>query len=217
MNLESHLSQISNNSLLMRTHINYLNKLDIEGFQPNVCYDIGACVLHWTRGAQNIWPNAEYVLFDAFEPAEFLYKPFKHFTGVLSNVDGKEVKFYQNNIIPQGNSYYKEATEFFPTSQFIMKKTRTLDSVVSDMNLPKPDLIKIDVQGSEIDVINGAINTIKHAKYLIVELQHTQYNEGAPMADFSIPYIESLGWKCIKERFSDNGPDADYCFINTNY
>jgi len=186
-------------------------------FEPRVIYDIGSCVLHWTKEAKKLWPDAEYVLFDAFEPAAVLYTGYKNFVGVLSDNDDKIVKFYQNDHLFGGNSYYKEFNDgVFPPDKYIEKKCNKLDTVVQANNFPLPDLIKIDVQGAEKDIIAGALNTLKHAKYLIVEMQDVDYNIGAPKVFETKPYIESLGWTCIAEKFSDNGPDADYCFVRNN-
>jgi len=49
---------------------------------------------------------------------------------------------------------------------------------------------------------------------MIVELQHSNYNRGAPVVTESLPFIESLGWKCDSYAFQNNGPDADYSFVN---
>jgi FkbM family methyltransferase len=219
-NMEAHLLALSALEVMPPNHIAFLHKLKNEmNFHPKVIYDIGACVCHWTHAASKVWDNAEYVLFDAFQAAEFLYKPYKHHVGVLSDSDDAIVKFYENPYSPGGNSYYREigcaSGDYFPEDVYTCKKTSKLDTVVRSKQFPLPDLVKIDVQGSELDVINGGLETIKSAKYLIVELQHTQYNRGAPRSHISKPYIESLGWKCIAERFQDNGCDADYCFENT--
>jgi hypothetical protein len=32
----------------------------------------------------------------------------------------------------------------------------------------------------------------------------------------TIEYLNANGWKIVESKFSDNGPDADYLFINTN-
>jgi FkbM family methyltransferase len=198
-------------------HFNFLKKMKYEfNFEPKVCYDIGACVLFWTRKANEVWPDSEIVLFDAYEPAEIFYKNHKYHIGVLSNEDNKEVKFYQHDYLIAGNSYYKENTRVYTDDMGVVKKTRTLDSVIKEKNLPLPDLIKIDVQGAELDILNGAELALSNCKYLIVELQSVQYNLGAPLAPTTIKYLEDKGWECIARKFSDNGPDADYCFVNTN-
>lgn len=213
----NNIIQVYYNDLLNKNYIMFLEKLKSEyKFIPNVCYDIGASTLHWTRHAERIWPKSEIILFDAFQPATILYKKYNYYCGVLSDKDNKQVKFYQNDILFAGNSYYKEINKnVYPEDQYILKTTRTLDSIVNERNFPYPDLIKIDVQGAELDIIKGAQNILAYAKYLLVELQHITYNEGAPLVNETKKYLESIGWECIAEKFSDNGPDADYCFRNT--
>lgn len=216
MNLQKHLRELSMSQGLPKDHISYLHELKRGGFDPAVIYDIGSCVLHWTNVAQSIWPNAHIILFDAFAPAQFLYTKHDHFIGVLSDVDGKMVRFYQNDRMPGGNSYYREvgcpSGDFFPVNNYIEKTTRSLDSIVREMNFPPPDLVKVDVQGAEADVIKGGNSTILHAEKLIVEMQHTEYNSGAPLVYETLPFIEALGFKCTHPKFCNNGFDADYGF-----
>jgi FkbM family methyltransferase len=218
--VHNNIMKVHNKDLLPINHVNYLKKLkEIVDFHPRVCYDIGACVLHWTRHAESIWSNTKVILFDAFEPASFLYKDHDHHVGVLSDEDNKEIKFYQNDLLFGGNSYYKERDMkdrevYFPEENHLVKITRSLDSVVLERNFPFPDLIKIDVQGAELDILKGATKVLEHAKILLIELQHQEYNQGAPLVNVTRKYLEDLGWECTTEKFSNNGPDADYCFIN---
>lgn len=223
MDLETFYTDLSKQRDMPVNHVKYLQKLKASGFEPKVIYDIGCCVLHWTYEALDLWPNATYVLFDANEATSFLYKPFLHYTGVLSDEDNKVVKFYQNDKLPTGSSYYREVffgDSIFPPEKYIEKKTRTLDSVVAEYGFPKPDFIKIDVQGSEKDVVKGGINTIKNAERLIVEMQHVNYNENAPLYNVTLPYIEtSCGFTCTDPLFQCNGPfypDGDYGFVRND-
>ena len=220
-NVINNLKHYRNLDLLPIPHREFLNKLKIEyNFIPKVCYDIGANVLHWTRHAESTWSNTIIYLFDAFSPGEILYNKYEYTISVLSDIDNKLVKFYQNDFCPGGSSYYREIafdnSKFFPENNYIEKLTRTLDSIVKEKNYRLPDLIKIDIQGAELDVLKGAVETLKHATFLLVELQNIQYNKDAPLANVTIDYLKSIGWDCIAEKFSDNGPDADYCFINKN-
>ena len=213
------LSNLGKYNIFPKDHIKYLEKLKNTGFKPKIVYDIGCCVLHWTKEIKKLYNDVEVILFDAIDDAEFLYTDYKYHIGVLSNEDDKIVKWYQNLDEPAGNSYYREignkySEKLFPINNYMNKITCKLDTIVEKNNYPYPDIVKIDTQGSEIDIIMGGINTIKHAKYLIVELQHTQYNEGAYLADESIKIIENLGFKCIAEKFNETPVDGDYCFEN---
>ncbi len=52
-----------------------------------------------------------------------------------------------------------------------MKTTQTLDTIVKTKNYKYPDLIKIDAQGGELNILEGAKECLNHATCLIVELQ----------------------------------------------
>jgi len=216
--LKNHLLYLHHLDITKKEHSDYLLNLKNQGFEPKVIYDIGSCVLHWTKEAKKIWPDAQYILFDAFAEAEIMYQGYDYHMGVLSDKDNNIVKFYQNNYSPGGNSYYREIGcengKYFPEDKYIEKITKKLDTIVKDRGFPLPDFVKIDVQGSEIDIIKGGLNTLKHASRMIVELQHTEYNAGAPKSDISMPSIEEiLNFKCTDPLFCNNGADGDYHFM----
>jgi len=223
LEIKKYIQNWHNDFSIPNDHINFLKKIAID-FEPHVIYDIGANVLHWTREAHKIWPNSEIIVFDAVQDVEFFYKEhnLKYNIGVLSDEDNKVVKFYGNTYNFGGNSYYKEigsskSNEIYPENLYTEYKTNKLSSVVEKNNFQLPDLIKIDVQGAELDIIKGSLTIINNAKFLIVELQHTQYNRGAPLADITIKFLEDNNWELIASKFCNNGPDADYCFKNKKY
>jgi len=221
--VQERLKSLQMMKLLPENHVNHMMALrDQQKFTPKVVYDIGACVLHWTNEAKTVWPTAEFIAFEAIDTAEFLYKEkgMRYQMGVFSDVDGKEVDFYQNNNDPGGNSYYRENPEFssmvdqlYNESHRRRLKTITLDTAVAKNKFPLPDLIKIDVQGAELDVLRGGLNTIKNVKHIILELQHVEYNKGAPHCDVIIEFMKEQGFDCTG-MFNDSGPDGDYHFIN---
>jgi FkbM family methyltransferase len=222
-NIKMRITELHNIGCIPKNHVDFLKQLSID-FKPTVVYDIGANVLHWTREARKIWPKSEIIAFDAMQTAEFLYKEHnvKYHIGVLSDTDNAIVKFYENIEHPAGNSYYKEighqlSSEIYPEDKYTEQTAMSLKSVVKQKQFPLPDLVKMDVQGAELDILRGGIEVINKAKYLIVELQDVQYNRGAPLADQTIDYLTQNGWDLIARKFSDNGPDGDYCFVNTKY
>jgi FkbM family methyltransferase len=215
---EVYLLELSKKKLIPQDHISYLQKLKSEGFEPKVIYDIGACVLHWTKEAEQIWPDAKIIVFDAMDITEFLYKDYDHFNGVLSDVDGRMVDFTEDTKLPGGNSYYRENenqnnSEYLRNAKTIKKTAYTLDSVVKDKKFPLPDFIKIDVHGAEVDVLRGATDSLKNVQRMVIELQEVDYNKGAPKVSESLPFIESLGFTCTDPKFCNNGSDADYGFV----
>lgn len=220
--VKARLKFLGSHRLLPNQHVDYLGKIrDEYGFTPKVAYDIGACVLHWTDGAKFVWPDAEYVAFEAMDSAEFIYQDhgMKYHMGLLSDKDDQELTFWQNEMNPGGNSYYRENSELSRGADILytdanrkVMKSVTLDTVVRERNFPLPDLIKMDVQGAELDVLKGATETLKNAQHVILELQAVEYNKGAPLREVIIDYMDKQGFEC-KGLFCDNGPDGDYHFV----
>jgi FkbM family methyltransferase len=218
-NIQDRLRDLSNMKLMPQKHVDYLKVIrDIFGFSPKVIYDVGACVLHWTKEASNVWPNAEIIAFEAMESTEFLFQEnnMKYHMGLLSSEDGKIIEFYQNEMHPGGNSYYKENIEVNPTAVDYTSKlmtTATLNTAVKNKQFPLPDMIKMDVQGAEMDILKGSTDILTNVRHVILELQQVEYNKGAPLNETVIEYMDSIGFNSIG-MFNSNGPDGDYHFVN---
>ena len=174
-------------------HITFLEKLSKEFYPENmIIYDIGSSVLHWTQNAKKIWINSDIYQFDAMTEMKLFYDEYnkqnntnyEYNVGVLCDEDYKRISFYQNDELSGGNSYYKEighrdSATIFTENHIKHKIGMKLETVVKNKNIPMPDLIKIDVQGAELDILKGSMSIINKAKFLIVELQHTEYNQGS--------------------------------------
>ena len=221
----------SNMHWFPQQHILFLEKLFLD-FNPDnmVIYDIGSSVLHWSQNAQNIWKNSKIYLFDGMTEMKLFYDEYNNKNnttydyniGILCDEDYKRICFYQNDEFSGGNSYYKEighinSHKIFTEKNIKQKIGMKLETIVKMKNIPAPDLIKIDVQGAELDILKGSMKIINNAKFLIVELQHTEYNKGAPLCNETCNFLIENGWEVYAEKFSNNGPDADWCFINKKY
>lgn len=221
-NILKNIKKVSDYRNMPTDHVNYLIKLKKEyNFVPKTIYDVGACVLHWTQSAEQIWPESEIILFDATDAFESLYLEtgLDYYIGALSNQSNKTIKFYQNNENFAGNSYYKENPKYSPAAEHLFNEssiveltTKTLDDVVADKFLNPPQIIKIDVQGAELDVLIGAEKSLITCEHLIIELRNVEYNIGSPEKEEIISYLKTKGFNNLG-LFSDNGPDGDYHFI----
>ena len=212
--------KIYNIDFLPVSHINFLEKLYTDmNFKPKVAYDIGSAVFHWTRHSKRIWPDCKIICFDANPDLEFLYKQHdqEYFLGLLSDSDDVNNKYYYNRMMFGGNSMYIENGDYFTEDTFLLLQTYKLDTLVEKNNYPYPDLIKMDTQGSELDIIKGATKVLEHCKYLILELQDIDYNINSPKSNDVIEYLKTIGYICIAPKFSNNNADYDSCFINTKF
>ena len=72
---------------------------------------------------------------------------------------------------------------------------KRLDEVLSSDRLPRPVLLKLDVQGFELDVLEGADALIKAIDYCYLELSYVELYEGQPLAAEVLRYLFSRGFE----------------------
>ena len=201
-------------------HIDYLYRMKYEqSINPKVIYDIGSNCLHWSKVAQIVWKNSNIFHVDGYDQFESLYKNknINYAIEVLSSKDNKIITYFQNAKNHGGCSYYELNYKDFPYNENafrnqhyseVKRRTKTLDTLVKQRGWQKPDLIKMDVQGCELDIIKGAVNTIRYCPDIILELQNKEYMKGAPMRDEVISYMKSIGYNLVS-HFTQNSSDAD--------
>jgi FkbM family methyltransferase len=188
-------------------------------FEPQVIYDIGSCTLDWYRECKLVWPQSRIIAFDANKDLQEVYAAAKleHQISLLSNVDGKNVKYYFNNVIPSNNSYYKNMNnDLFPCNRYVEYDSVALDTLMKNKKIPYPDLIKINVQGSELDVLQGSRRVLKNAKCIIIQTQDSCVNLDAPTTKQVLEYLEKNNWSYIMKNFSRNENYSNHCLLNGN-
>ena len=160
--------------------------------QIRTVYDIGACVGEWSKAVKaHALKNADFILFEA-NPA---YAPilaatgFPHFMNVLSNPGREYVEFY--NGTNTGDSYYKETTKYYDEQSSIKLACTTLAQLVAQHQLPIPNFIKLDTQGSELDILAGAEAFLDQVDLIYTECPIVRYNAGAPDIQDYLDYFKA--------------------------
>lgn len=178
-----------------------------SGFNPRVIYDIGSCALHWAAFAHKVWPEAKIYLFEAnagFKPVyDIICDPevYRYTISMLSDVSGKVVNTYINTDVSPilaSTSYYKEIgldCEKFPTT------TESLDVLCKLENYPPPNLIKLDTQGSELDILKGGENILEKTSYIFCELSTIPYNEQSPLAEEVYDYLRNKNYNLLHRGY----------------
>lgn len=171
--------------------------LDLKnnGFVPKRILDIGANIGDFTILCKEIWYESEIYLIEANYNCEpYLKKINEKFQiEVLSDEDDKCVDFFltKENDVYTGNSVYLEKTEHYSSDNLIIekRKTKKLDTIFKEDIF---DLIKIDTQGSELDILKGGINVIKRAKYVLIETSLKEFNKNAPLEQEIISFMNTI-------------------------
>jgi FkbM family methyltransferase len=158
-----------------------------ETIRPKRVLDIGAHIGDFTSTLSKLSPECEFVMVEANPHCEPYLSKSNHPYHILalSNFTGTTSLYIEKaNHIGTGASIYKENTEWYGDGKYELIETpvNTLDNLNFFPN-EMIDLVKIDVQGAELDILNGGSKTIKRSKYLLLEVSTLQYNIGAPLMD----------------------------------
>ena len=165
------------------------------GFNPKTILDIGANYGQWFSLARPFFHEAEILSIEAnpknYEILSQINPNSK--TILLGEEEKEEVEFFDSAKEGKpgcgGASIYKEDSRFYEEVKPITLPMKTLDSLNLEF-----DFIKIDTQGSELDILRGGLGTIERCTALELELGVLRFNKGAPLANEVIAYLNKIGF-----------------------
>lgn len=172
-----------------------LEALKRNGFEPATVVDVGAYVGNWTRVAASVFPSARLVMVEG-NPAhaatlELCQRELGDRADVtialLGSQEQSAVTFHQ---LDSGSSVLPELTSFAKTQ--VTLPMVTLDGVLGERTAPL--LLKLDVQGYELEVLRGASATLQTAEVVILETSLLPYNEGAPLFAEIVGFMDRAGF-----------------------
>ena len=184
-----------------------------------VVYDVGAHNGSWTNQVSRILKSADFYLFEPNKNHNFQLEKtgFRYFNDVLSDQKKTTEWFGVGGL---GDSYFKESSQQFEQVSPIEIVTNTLNSYVADFKLPIPQVLKIDTQGSELDIIAGSCDFISSVKYVLLECPLVEYNLGAPNIQKYLTSMLDLGFVPIDvtevHYMNDKAVQIDIAFINSS-
>jgi len=174
------------------------------GFSPKTVLDIGAHRGQFYSWVKDVWPETFVWMLEANECHSYelnrltMNNNDRYTIAVIGDTE-RDVTFYTRSDKPhtEGASYYKESA-YWDIPQLVLeipKQLQTLDILFDDNS--KFDLIKMDTQGSELDIIKGGLGICKKSLYIILEVAVTEYNIGAPLEAEVIKFMENIGFENI--------------------
>ena len=172
-------------------------KAAFSGANPTACLDIGANTGQFAIEWRKIFPACKIT---SIEPNPHCEKGLKKIGvtyyqyGISDKIGELELILPKAKSNSKGASFYKEINfNSLPDTEILKIKVpvTTLDNLFPNDIF---DVIKIDVQGAELDVINGGGITLAKSSYVIIEVSLTPYNEGAPLADVIVKRMEDFNF-----------------------
>ena len=179
-------------------HIDSLELLELLGpAPPRVIYDVGANVGTWTRLAKSVFPLAEMHVFNVT-----LHRV------ALGPDDGEAVMKVLG---------YSDASSMLPITDLARRRwqltekaaqtvqVRSLDGLRDARGLPVPALLKLDIQGFELEALRGAERTLRETSYVLCEVCFEQYYFGQCTFESLTAFLHGHGYEVFAMASTDRG------------
>jgi FkbM family methyltransferase len=174
-----------------------LERLRTAGIAPSTVLDAGAAYGRWSLECAEVFPRARYVLVDPLEEfAPFLDDVASRLRGavavraVLAEAPGRRVLNVHADLV--GSSLRHEADTTIRTTAREVAAT-SIDQLVVERGLDAPFLLKLDVQGAELEVLRGAPETLTRSCAVIVEVAMLPFFEGGGSFTELTEFLASSG------------------------
>lgn len=177
---------------LSRDQVSSLEFIEMAAGEHKIktAYDLGANIGTWTLLAKTLVPDATV---HAFEPTPIYQEGYLNSTKGVKEVflhkvaAGSENKQAVFNFSGHSSSFLnvsENLLRMFPnekkTGEISVQMVK-LDDYVMQHNLPLPDLMKLDVEGYELEVLRNALTCMKHCRYIILEVSFIERHIGQPL------------------------------------
>jgi FkbM family methyltransferase len=177
-----------------------LEALKRRGYTPRTMLDIGAHIGTFTQEFLGVYPACVPTL---VEPNPFCLTDlaklgFEQHGVAASNEAGKAELFLSREWLQStGTSLYRENTQFFRDEVVVKREVEKvrLDDLFAGRRF---DFVKIDTQGSELDVLNGGGTVLAQADYIMLEISMVEYNIGGARAEDLFARLDALGFRCAE-------------------
>jgi FkbM family methyltransferase len=192
------------------------------GFSPSTVIDVG--VAYGTMSLYTKFPNARHLLIEPLE--EFEHK----LMDICNRYDAEYV------LAAAGACLGKTGIVISPDlvgSSFMRKKDDegtiirevpviTLDSVCKERDLKGPYVVKVDVQGAELLVLEGGSKILEDTELIILEVSLFRFAQGFPDFYEVIDYMKKRGFVTYEILGGHNRPldgaraQVDIAFVQEN-
>lgn len=176
-----------------------LRRLSRVGFRPAAVLDIGANVGGWSRMCRRVFGPSRIL---AVEPQAQCEAELRQTANALGGMTIAQtllgaraavaVPFYVNDF--SGISSVLREPEA-PAVGAVPTDMVTLDELIASTGFPQPAMIKLDVQGYELEVMRGGAQTLAGAEVVLMEVNLLPIYEGAPLLHETVAFMADNGFR----------------------
>lgn len=205
-----------------------LRNLQQLGFSPGAAVDIGAYHGEWTRTLKRVFPDVNVLMIEAQgRQTPFLSAVCSDFPETVSfrqSLLGPKaetaVPFHETAGDGTGSSVLEEESNV--ARETLSLPMTTLDQVVAGTVFASSPLLKLDVQGYELEVLRGGYSSLAAAEVVILEVSFWPYNRGAPLLAETLGFMGDSGFvahdvcSLMRRPQDDVLLQADVVFVSRN-
>jgi len=173
-----------------------LERLRGRGLAPRTVIDVGAAFGDWAELAGRLFPEARVLLVEPLsEFAPFLEMRMRHLADatVIAAAAGRERGLARLHVHDDlvGTSLRTEPGLGTADREVTVL---TIDTLVDEHSAEGPFVVKLDVQGAELDVLGGASSTLSNTVLVQLETLFFPFYDGAPELADVVAYMRSAGF-----------------------
>jgi FkbM family methyltransferase len=169
------------------------------GLAPRTVVDVGAAFGEFSRQCFAVFPNAAYLLVEPLEEyrpnLDRLKADIPHASVVWAAAAGHEgmrdINVHRDLV---GSSLYMEQEDSAVNGTPRRVRTVSLDDVVGSHRLEPPYLLKVDVQGAELDVLSGGESVLRHVEWAMLEVSFFEFFKEAGQFEDVFEFMRSRGF-----------------------
>lgn len=202
-----------------------LQNLARIGKPLNQIIDVGAYEGEWTEEVLAVFPKAKSLMVEAQPAKEPILRAVaaRHegqieFTLNLVGASPKEaVEFYE---METGSSVLHENCN--ADRKKVVRPMSTVDKLISEHGIKQIDLLKIDVQGYELEVLRGAAHALSLTELVLLEVSFLPIIEGAPLMPETVAFMRERGFvpyeicSLMRRPLDDALWQTDMLFVRTD-
>jgi len=169
------------------------------GLSPKTIIDVGAAYGQFALRCRSIFPDAKYVLVEPLEEYATSLEAIvatmptaEYVRAAAASQEGELTINVHRDLV--GSSLYLEQEDSSVNGVPRTVPTITIDSLIQKKKWDAPYLIKVDVQGAELDVLSGAKETLRHSEYVLLEVSFFGFFRDGPQFHDVIAFMKSEGF-----------------------